>query len=273
MFRAIRLSSLLLTVLANVGKRPLVCRLNILTSKYILKIFSLDSHLALDKLFQLQLFSRVSRKKNPRDYFLLYRSFKRLPRYKSRVATLSDLPAVYLVNYSALIAIPPAIITPSISVDNICSAPISQLVFLLYMTSLLMRILLSSQMSLEEILKAMWDLLSIRPLTIFKCSMRHLLHRFFWRRSWPSCMPSAFLQHSIPMSIIFTDSCNVAEVISSLNFGHSDNCFIYSIKQKLNEIKEADLSNVIVWILAHYRIFSETRRQTCSPKGPLWLIN
>ncbi|KAL6420692.1 hypothetical protein ACFW04_013975 [Cataglyphis niger] len=98
-FRAIRLClGLRRTIPTNVllteaGESPLQFRFNLLLSKYILKIFSLDSYLLINKLFSFLWYSRKTHKINPFEKFLLFRFFCDLLQKKSYIAKF-DYPVL-----------------------------------------------------------------------------------------------------------------------------------------------------------------------------------
>lgn len=116
-------------VLAETGEGPLRFRFELLTSKYILKIFALDSHPLIDKLFALLWYSRKSRRINPSEKFLLFKAFSSLLRIKIYISKF-DYPAVYSIDYYALISLPSVIITPPVEAERIKNAPIPQIIFL-----------------------------------------------------------------------------------------------------------------------------------------------
>ncbi|KAL6421056.1 hypothetical protein ACFW04_013580 [Cataglyphis niger] len=70
------------------GEDTLRSRFVLLTSKYILKIFALDSHPLIDKLFAFLWYSRRTSKINPSEKFFLFRSFSIFLRYKSYIIRL-----------------------------------------------------------------------------------------------------------------------------------------------------------------------------------------
>lgn len=116
-------------ILAEAGKGPLRFRFEFLTSKYILKIFALDSHPLIDKLFAFLWYSRKSRRSNPSEKFLFFKAFSSLLRIKSYISKF-DYPAVYSTDYKAVISLSSIIITPPDEVETIKNAPISQITFL-----------------------------------------------------------------------------------------------------------------------------------------------
>lgn len=71
-------------ILAEAAEGPLKERFKYLldTSRYILKIFSQNTHITLDKKSVLLWYARKPRLKDPGKQFLLYNSFKELLKYK-----------------------------------------------------------------------------------------------------------------------------------------------------------------------------------------------
>lgn len=61
-------------------------RFKYLTSRYILKMFSLNSHIALDKLSELLWYCGNSRQKDPGEQFLLFNTFRELFKFKFKIA-------------------------------------------------------------------------------------------------------------------------------------------------------------------------------------------
>ncbi|KMQ85763.1 pol-like protein, partial [Lasius niger] len=80
-------------ILAEAGEGPLISRFYFLTAKYILKIFSLDTYPAVDKLYGLLWYSRNSPVKDPSEKFLLFKAFRNLRKHKTLIAKF-DFPAV-----------------------------------------------------------------------------------------------------------------------------------------------------------------------------------
>lgn len=115
-------------ILAEAGEGPLISRFYFLTAKYILKIFSLDTHPAVDKLYGLLWYSRNSPVKDPSEKFLLFKAFHNLRKHKTLIAKF-DFPAVYSIEYNALISSPSIIYTTSGETKDIKNAPIPQIVF------------------------------------------------------------------------------------------------------------------------------------------------
>lgn len=115
-------------ILAEAGESPLCMRFKYLTSKYILKIFSLDSHPAIDKLYGLFWYSRNSPTRDPHKKFLLYKSFCNLRKFKGSIAYF-DSPAAFIIDYHALILTPSIIFTSAKDVEDIKNSPIPQLIF------------------------------------------------------------------------------------------------------------------------------------------------
>lgn len=115
-------------IFAEAGEGPLRLRFEFLTSKYILKIFTLDSHPLIDKLFALFWYSRKSRRTNPSEKFLLFKAFSSLLHLKPYISKF-DYSAVYSVDYCALMSLLSVIITPSAEVERIKNASIPQVIF------------------------------------------------------------------------------------------------------------------------------------------------
>lgn len=89
-------------ILAEAAEGPLTERFKFLTTRYILKIFSLYSHTALNKLSELHWYStRRKRKKDPEQSFLLFHSFRQMLKHKRNIADF-DYPSPYSVSFSLL---------------------------------------------------------------------------------------------------------------------------------------------------------------------------
>lgn len=94
----LRISTSTNVLLAESGESPLKLRFTYLTSRYIFKIFSLDDYPTLDKLFHLHWCDHNSRKKDPSNYFFLYKCFCVLLKHKTLIAKFT-YPSVYSIDY------------------------------------------------------------------------------------------------------------------------------------------------------------------------------
>lgn len=239
-------------ILAEAAEPPLRIRFEYLTFKYTLKIFSLYTHLVIDKLYALLWYSRNSRKKDPSAKFQLFNSFRNLSKYKRWIARL-DYPAIYSIDHEALISFPDVIITTGKEVEEIKNSPLPQIMFMnIYST------LLNSHTVFHT------DASKTAPGNYVGFAVYSLsphLQLLFKTSSYSSVFTAEalailyvlkhILSHSVLHSVIFTNSQSVTEALISLNLGHSYNYIIHSIIQKLHEINLAGLSNKIVWIPAH----------------------
>lgn len=88
-------------ILAESGIDPLKHRFTYLGSKYILKSFSTDDNLVIDKLFDLQINLINGDRFDISKNFVLYGAFLRLKRYKSKIATFDRLP-LYCHEYETI---------------------------------------------------------------------------------------------------------------------------------------------------------------------------
>ncbi|XP_029667672.1 uncharacterized protein LOC115238206 [Formica exsecta] len=230
-------------------------RFNLLSSKYNLKIFSLDSHPLIDKLYALLWYSRRTRKVNPTEKFLLFRSFCNLLPKKPYIAKF-DYPAVYSIDYEALISFPTIIITTPFDVEKIKNAPIPQLVFF----DIYNQLISTSRSFFTDGSKNDSD--DHVGFSIYSPSPH--LQLLFASYSFSSIFTAEALAilhtleyisiNSTPRSVIFTDSQSVTKALLSINLAHSYNYIIYAIKQKLHQIKTAGFEITIVWIPAHMGI-------------------
>ncbi|KMQ89246.1 pol-like protein [Lasius niger] len=209
-------------ILAEAAEPPLRIRFEYLTSKYTLKIFSLDTHPVIDKLYALLWYSRNSRKKDPSDHEALI-SFPDVIITTDKEAEEiknSFLPQIMFMNiYSTLLNSHTVFYT-----DASKTAPGNYVGFAVYSPSPHIQLLFKTS-SYSSVFTA-------EALAILY-ALKHIL------------------SHSVLHSVIFTDSQSVTEALISLNLGHSYNYIIHSIRQKLHEINLAGLSNKIVWIPAH----------------------
>lgn len=239
-------------VLAEAGEGPLRFRFELLTSKYILKIFALDSHPLIDKLFALLWYSRKSRRTNPSEKFLLFKAFSSLLRIKPYISKF-DYPAVYSTDYNALISLPSITIIPSVEAERIKNAPIPQIIFL----EIYKKLISSCTCFYTDASKNDSDDY-VGFATYSPSPHQQLLFKTHSHSSIFSAEALAILyilEHilfkSITKSVIFTDSKSVTEALLSVNLAHSYNYVIYAIKQKLLDIKLAGYENTIIWIPAH----------------------
>lgn len=239
-------------VLAEAGEGPLRFRFELLTSKYVLKTFALDSHPLIDKLSALLWYSRKSRKTDPSSKFLLFKSFTNLLRIKSQVKKF-DFPAVYSIDYNALIHLPPVVFTSSTEVERIKNAPVPQVIFFEIYKNLISSHTCfytdASKINCDEYVGfAIYSpsphlqlLFKTHPhSSIFSAEALAILYTLEYILSEP-----------ITKSVIFTDSKSVTEALLSINLAHSYNHIIYAIKQKLLDIKSAGHETTIIWIPAH----------------------
>lgn len=222
-----------------------MCWFNLLTSRYILKIFSLNvpsnPWQVLYLLFNSNFFPASLAKEIRRTIFFFTKPL-RLCRYKSHIAS-SDLSAVYLVNYSALTTIlPTIIIRPTDAVDDIHSSSIPQLIFFEHYKDLIYDSIsfftdASRRDHGEYVELAIYSPSDNLQILISFASIFTELICFNFSRSF-SCTLLNLFSHLIVKSVIFTDSLNVMKSFTSPNFGHSNNLIIYHVKQKLYKIRE-----------------------------------
>lgn len=167
-------------LLAESGESSLKLRFTYLTSRYIFKIFSLDDHPTLNKLYYLHWCVHNSRKKDPSNYFLLYRYFRALVKYKKLIVNFTYL-SVYSIDYWAYISFLSVRITSSLDVENIKNSPIPQYIFFhIYNDLLKDHIPLSTRMPLNQIQTTTLVLLYIPPpLITFNYSLIHPLTSTF----------------------------------------------------------------------------------------------
>ncbi|XP_025266733.1 uncharacterized protein LOC105255877 [Camponotus floridanus] len=242
-------------VLAEAGEGPLRFRFEYLTSRYILKIFALDSHPLIDKLFGLLWYSRKTRKTNPSEKFLLFKTFNKFLPMKTHIKKF-DFPALYSTNYDALTFFPPVIITSPIESENIKNASVPQLIFMdIYNAFIHFHTCFytdASKNNPEDYVGfAIYSpsphlqlMYRVQPYSsIFSAEALAILHTLEHIHS-----------NSISKSVIFTDSKSVSDALLSINMAHSYNYIIFSIKQKLYEIKLNGLEAIIIWIPAHSSI-------------------
>jgi len=239
-------------ILAEAGEGPLRFRFELLSSKYILKVFSLDTHPLIDKLFGLLWYSRKSRKTNPSEKFLLFKSFCFLLHIKRYISKF-DYPAVYSIGHNALTSFFSIIITTPAEAEKIKNSPIPQTaLFEIYNE------LISSCTSFYTDASKNDSDDYAGFVTYSPSPHLQLLYKTYSYSSIFTAEALAILytleyilSNSITKSVIFTDSKSVTEALSSINLAHSYNYVVYAIKQKLQEIRSVDHEITIVWIPAH----------------------
>ncbi|KAM0731572.1 putative RNA-directed DNA polymerase from transposon X-element [Formica fusca] len=257
-FRALRLCTGLRrttpinVLLAESGESSLKHRFFYLTSRYILKIFSLDDHPTIEKLHHLHWCVRNSRKKNPADYFLLYKSFCTYLKYKRYIAC-SIFPSVYSIDYWAHVTSPSIRITSALDVESIKNNPFPTLIFFDIYHDLLQDYIpfYTDASKVDEI--------SYVGFATYSPTLNlQLLFRTYSFASIFSAEAYAILQtltyildNSIPRSVIFTDSLSVTQALSSFNFGHSYSHIIHAIRSKIHVAYSTGFQVVIVWIPSH----------------------
>lgn len=255
-FRAIRLylglrnSTPTNVILAEAGEGPLETRFFFLTSRFLLKTFSQHTHPVLDKLYFLRYHARISSKINPSFTFLLFKVFENLSRYKSRIAPFVSFTD-YINDFEVFIFEPSVIYTPPHESEIIKNSPIPQIVFQNLYSSFFTHTSFFTDASKKD----------FSDYTGFAIYSPSLNLQLTYRTSFTSVYSGEasailyaiqyILSHSIPNSVIYTDSRSVVESISSTNIAYSSNHIILTIKQMLYDIEKKGLTNTIVWIPSH----------------------
>ncbi|XP_070152080.1 uncharacterized protein [Polyergus mexicanus] len=220
-FRALRLCTGLRrttpinVLLAESGESSLKYRFFYLTSRYILKIFSLHDHPTIEKLHQLQWCTRNSRKKNPADYFLLITSALDVESIKNNpVPTL-----IFFDIYHDLLHDHTPFYTDASKVDEN-----NHVGFAIYLPTLNLQLLFRTY----------------SYASIFSAEAYAILQTLAY-----------ILENSIPRSVIFTDSLSVTQALSSFNFGHSYSHIIHAIRSKIHVAYSTGFQVIIAWIPSH----------------------
>lgn len=164
---------------------------------------------------------RASPQRDPNKKFQFYKTFCNLRKYKGCIVNF-DYPAIYTIDYNALILAPSIIVTSVKDAEDIKNAPIPKIFFyFIYKHSLTNRCSFSdgskndpgnhvgnSIYSPSIHLQLLYRIGS--HASIFTAETLAILHSLKY-----------ILTHSISKSVIFTDSKGVTEALSSLNLCHS----------------------------------------------------
>jgi len=229
-------------ILAEAAEGPLTEKFKFLTTRYILKIFSLYSHTALNKLSELHWYStRRKRKKDPEQSFLLFHSFRQMLKHKRNIADF-DYPSPYSVSFEALTYIPDILFTSFKQTEDIKNSAFPTLTFLnIYHYLTVDKIVFYTDAS-------KLDTGSPAGFAVYSPSRNiQLMFRALSQFSIYSAEALAILytlnyilDNHILKAVIFSDSKSVLDTLTSYNFGHSCNYIIYIIRQKLLEMKRLD---------------------------------
>lgn len=113
---------------AESGIGPVRHRFMFLTSKFLLKSFSLKDSILIDKLYDLQVALFVNNRSHSFNKFLLYNIFCTVKKYKHKIAFFSNIP-LYLFSFETSTFCPNTEFTPPMVVEEIRGSRFPQLTF------------------------------------------------------------------------------------------------------------------------------------------------
>lgn len=115
-------------VYAESSTGPVRHRFMFLTSKFLLKSFSLKDSILIDKFYDLQVALFVNNRSHSFNKFLLYNIFCTVKKYKHKIAFFSNIP-LYLFSFETSTFCPNTEFTPPMVVEEIRGSRFPQLTF------------------------------------------------------------------------------------------------------------------------------------------------